>query len=555
MVFNSTIGKVFGSGPTHVAVSNFAERLYRRGAHVVERSNATAGADLRACRPLVVRGYRLDHEIQAFKNVLENGKADNSAAPRFPWAAPSRWTFPLSAANWLLVVLGSKATQESLAKNAATELHPDDAHFLHALQAELNGTSECLVCLRKLARKEISWLEYTNGPTIKDEEILRLLERIIHNANVVLTTPAAACGPVYSDFKLLAKGIVVDEAGCMSRADLCSVWGNTMLPLFAAGDIIQLPPAVMELMATDLEGNYLNRFGLCGKVSALAFLQGSGIPVYRLRVQLRMCDDMFGLSKDLIYKDLAKFKYGLHSDASEPRHTFGCVFEDWLLNVRKFPGLKPSKDGTLEPVWMHTPGTRVAKVGTSSLNRAQVNMTLGLLADFITGTGLDASNIVVIAPYKANVEYGNRQLSKHPALANMMPLQTADSFQGREGKMAVVIFGTVQHRGPGFTGDENRLNVMITRQQCALLLVGDMLVTGTLTGKKAALEKATKQANRGIVCYGVDGEVKYTKAAVLRELLVKIHQRGRFFEMVATKTEAPEDEPELDDIPEEEGQA
>lgn len=49
-----------------------------------------------------------------------------------------------------------------------------------------------------------------------------------------------------------------------------------------------------------------------------------------------------------------------------------------------------------------------------------------------------------------------------------------------------------------------------------------MLVTGTLTGKKTAIEKAAKQASCTIHCYRVDRAVKYTKAAVLRQLLVKI---------------------------------
>jgi superfamily I DNA and/or RNA helicase len=65
-----------------------------------------------------------------------------------------------------------------------------------------------------------------------------------------------------------------------------------------------------------------------------------------------------------------------------------------------------------------TPDTRSTKVGTSRLNRAQVDMTLELLSDFVKDTGADASAIIVIARYKANVNYANRELSKYPALSD-----------------------------------------------------------------------------------------------------------------------------------------
>jgi hypothetical protein len=426
--------------------------------------------------------------------------------------------------------------------HAITELHPDDAECLYKLQAELDESSGFLVRLGQVARKEISWDEYSLETTIDDDdELSKLLNRIRRAADILLTTPGASCSRAYKELKDMAKGIVVDEVGCMGRPDLYSVWGNTLRPLFAAGDVKQLRPTVMEMSTKDLAGNYLNRFALCAKASALAYLQGTGMPVYRLRVQLRMCTDMFGLARELVYKDLDNFKYGPQSDPSEPRHAYGRVFENWLLNVRKFPGLNSSAEGSLEPVWMHTPGTKTFQVGTSRLNRAQVCLTLGLLSDFVGDTGVDAADIVVIAPYKPNVEYGNRQLSKYPQLAKMLPLQTADSFQGREGKMAVVIFGTVSGNGPGsgpgFTSDENRLNVMMTRQQCALLLVGDKLVTGALEGKTATLAKATKMAARGIRSFGVDGEATHNKAVLLREVLLRFHQRGRIFEVKAEELE------------------
>ena len=544
MVFNPTIRRVYGSGPTHIAVSNFANRLYSRGGAVVDRANAGRKEHhFRVRRPLVVRGYLMAHEVQAFINVLKYGTADSSAAPRRQFKAASRWQLALSPTNWLLAVVRSKSLLASPDRDAVKSLHQDDSPRLFELQAELDG-EEFPQRLGQLARGEISWLDYTQGTMVQADEIQDLLVRVVKAADVVLTTPAGSCNKPFLEWKNRARGIAVDEAGCMQRADLCSVWGNTLVPLFAAGDIKQLPPAVMELTTKDPEGRFFNRFALGSKVSALAFLQGSGLPVYRLRVQLRMCNDMFGLARKHVYTDL-NVEYGPSCDPGLEHHAFGRAFEEYLIKVRQFKDLEPAKSGTLEPVWMHTPKTYTFLVGTSKLNRLQVKMTLDLLADFVKRMKVNAADIVVIAPYKANVEYGNRQLRKYPALANMLPLQTADSFQGCEGKMAVVIFGTTG-QSVGFTGDENRLNVMVTRQQCALLLVGDKKVTGELTGKKATLDKLMKQATRGIADYGAEGQATFSKAAMLREVLLTFQERGRFFEVSpAAGDEDEEDDEEL----------
>lgn len=53
----------------------------------------------------------------------------------------------------------------------------------------------------------------------------------------------------------------------------------------------------------------------------------------------------------------------------------------------------------------------------------------------------------------------------------MQPPTTVDSFQGQENDVVVVVMGTASPKpGPGFTSDSQRLNVMLTRQQCGLVI-------------------------------------------------------------------------------------
>jgi hypothetical protein len=174
--------------------------------------------------------------------------------------------------------------------------------------------------------------------------------------------------------------------------------------------------------------------------------------------------------------------------------------------------------------------------------------TLRLLSDFVEYTNVDPSDIVVISPYKPNVDWGNCQLQNYPALEGIRPVQTADTFQGCEGDMAAVVFGTNRWSGPGFTSDENRLNVMITRQRSALLLVGDMEVTGPLDGKGA--DKAAKAAKRGVRTFSDNGESMFIKAAMLREVLVRMHKSGRCFVVGKAEDDKGLEEGPVDNIEE-----
>ncbi len=123
-------------------------------------------------------------------------------------------------------------------------------------------------------------------------------------------------------------------------------------------------------------------------------------------------------------------------------------------------------------------------------NSDQVKIALGFLCDFVTAAKVDPAKIVVIAPYKANVEFINGLLLKKPqyaALKAMRLAATVDSFQGQEGEIAAVVLGTTQHSGPGFTTDPNRLNFLFSRHKSGLLIFGDINVTGRLEDEKGMM--------------------------------------------------------------------
>jgi hypothetical protein len=76
----SSVGKVYVSAPTHVTVNNFASRLYEVDRRTVSHLNAGQAAPKRERRKFIVRGYRTDDEIAAFRALLEDPDLDSEQA-------------------------------------------------------------------------------------------------------------------------------------------------------------------------------------------------------------------------------------------------------------------------------------------------------------------------------------------------------------------------------------------------------------------------------------------------------------------------------------------
>ncbi|KAM0436628.1 hypothetical protein ACHAPT_002336 [Fusarium lateritium] len=437
------LGKIYASGPTHVAVDNFAARLDLVDASVTDRMNEGKKDDgqTRARYKHIVRGYKPGDEASAFFHLL-----------RFPDD-------------------GDKAAPKLVAVSVA----------LHEIRDRIDKDEE-LQRLRAVATGEMDWDEYQRGTTVSKDRLDLLFQEVIHAADIVCTTPSLSSKQPYSTWKnCLARGVAVDEAGCINRPDLYCIWGNTLLPCLMAGDDKQLPPTVMTLHERDTEGNFYNRLGQHAGISPLLFFKTMGWPIYHLHTQLRMARGLFNLCHSEIYGEIP-FQYGLGCDISLPQHAAGRQLEAYFQ--QKYPDLTPAAAGTLQPIFVHCTGSfcYLDPVTKSKSNKDQNRVALALLPDFVKESKIDLSCFVVISPYKSNVELINR-LRKRPecaALAGMADAVKIDSFQGQEGDIAVVVMGTTEWSGPGFTGDKQRLNVMFSRQKNGLLVIGDINAAGSL---------------------------------------------------------------------------
>ncbi|PTB63892.1 hypothetical protein BBK36DRAFT_1171340 [Trichoderma citrinoviride] len=273
-------GRVLCSAPSDAAVDNFAARLDTRTRAMTEACNQVkepSGPQHYRHR-LVIRAYEPNAEVGAFNALLRDPTLGDGAAPeRWGWAP--QWKLHLSLAFWFLAVLGSPAVRE---------LHPDDSQDLWDLRQQIDGTEPELERLRDVATGVTTWEQYERDGPVANKTIEFYLLRLLPYANMLCMTPAGTEHvAMYRAWKTrVARGIAVDEAGTMNRADLYCVWGNTCLPCFLSGDPQQTVPTVLGKNARDGDGNFLNRFAKSASISALAFFQATGIPVYRLKTKL-----------------------------------------------------------------------------------------------------------------------------------------------------------------------------------------------------------------------------------------------------------------------------
>ncbi|KAL0783387.1 hypothetical protein CaCOL14_001293 [Colletotrichum acutatum] len=452
-----SLGPVFCTAPANVAVTNFAVRIDKITRQVCLRYNDNLPESTpRARHRMVLRGYRRDHELAAFKALLEDPRLGDMAAPRFQDRAVP-WCLELSVAFWLLVLLRSPAVRD---------LHKDDKEALHQLQRDID-TRQDWASLRAVATGNITWDDI---PT-----------------HILATTPSLCVSvkEVYNRWWLQAQAVAIDEAANMDRGDLATAWGNKMLPLLCGGDTEQLPPTVLtDDNCLDASGNVYNQFSNDGHVSAQGFLMASGHLVYRMRLQLRMANGLFDIVGKVIYPSIP-VRYAPSCNIDLPEFESGHRLESFFRE--RFPELVAPAEGKFAPIFVHCPDTvvKIDYVHGGKQSRDQVHAALNMVSELVRKKSIDASKVVILSPYKSNVELLNKWTQKHyPELATMSPASTIDGYQGRESDIVFVVMGTkARDPGPGFTKKRNRLNVLLTRQRCGLVIIGDINVVGKMNPK------------------------------------------------------------------------
>ncbi|KAG5772226.1 hypothetical protein H9Q72_001483 [Fusarium xylarioides] len=215
-------------------------------------------------------------ELNAVTKLVKNPEDLDWAARRGEFVGQSHWKMHLSLAYWFLIVMRS---------DAVPALHEDSKPGLVKLQADIDARPD-LLHLRQWVTGQMNSAQYAATPGALPN-INHVLYRIMCQADFLCVHPAdTEISPIPQWKSTIARGLVVDEAGSMSRADFYALWGNCLLPCFLFGDPDQ-KPVVLTTDETDANGNLYNRFAADGAVSPLKYLMATGIPVFRLQDSTR----------------------------------------------------------------------------------------------------------------------------------------------------------------------------------------------------------------------------------------------------------------------------
>lgn len=178
-----SVGKVYVSAPTQVAVDNFAKRIDALDQRTVARHNRSlTGIDQQfpIRRKLIIRGFPIQDEIEAFGNLLHRPTTTDAAPLRDQFrGVTAKCTLHLSPTYWLLKALGSPDV------SALNEEDNGDIQIIHGvLEKHL-----IFATLVAVARGKLSWAGFQCHESNNNDKLIGLFELLIERADLIYTTP------------------------------------------------------------------------------------------------------------------------------------------------------------------------------------------------------------------------------------------------------------------------------------------------------------------------------------------------------------------------------
>lgn len=428
--------KVLVTAPSNVAVDNVLERLV--ASHPLSRTSMSMSTNTKQ------------------KNQNSNSKKNTSKLRAVRIGHPAR--IQPSILKYSLESLVQNADGTEIVNDIRSEMK---AHLRVASNPKARNLEKRSAYREmKLLRKELRQREG------------RVVEELLGNAQVVLTTNVGAANHILDKFENSSSGpgagkpfdlVIIDEA---AQALGVSCW----IPILRgrrvvlAGDHCQLPPTIKS------RHSEVQR-----ELSKTLFEQimVKGITVSRmLQVQYRMHRDIANWCSGAMYGGK------LLSHDSVKGRTLSDL--PYVTNDHESYGTEDS----LLPTTMNASLLLVDTAGCDlfeSVNGAGSRYNEGeadIVAKHIKNLmdiGVEQKDIAVITPYNGQVEILRRLLLEdYPKLE----IRSVDGFQGGEREAVVLSLVRSSDRGKGgigFLADKRRLNVAVTRakRQCAIVCDSD----------------------------------------------------------------------------------
>jgi len=266
--------------------------------------------------------------------------------------------------------------------------------------------------------------------------------------------------------------VIVDEAGQISQP---AVLGAIMAAdsFVLVGDHMQLPPLVCSEVAE--EAGY-------GVSMLMRLAEGFPDAVAKLTIQYRMHGDICRLSNTIAYQGLLKcgnkkVQHGKLQLTNYPP-------DSTLLNLFDQKWIKRAINPDEPVVFLDTDGKSSERhgpklsnfVGLESdgpTNEFEISIVRNII-QALTLSGLDASSIGIITPFRSQLRLLNEDLYIKQCKNDGLELSTIDRFQGRD--KPAILFSLVRSNNEGKSGkilqDFRRLNVAFSRAKHKFVMIG-----------------------------------------------------------------------------------
>lgn len=328
------------------------------------------------------------------------------------------------------------------------EAHPDYPE-LWKIRRSIRETTGKIRKGRKHPDRE-KWYHYLSGLRHRATELeIRIDAALFAEARVIASTLIGSAHKVLERKRF--SSLFIDEAGQAIEA-ACWVAICRADRVILAGDHCQLPPTIkcIEAARGGLDKTLLQKLAVSKPET-----------VSLLNIQYRMHQDIMYFSSSWFYQGKLK--------AAPEVMNRGILEYDTPIT------------------WVDTAAydfnEQCIGEGTGRLNPGEATLLTDMLKEYILKVGeqrvLDEQiDFGVISPYRAQVRYLRRLITKDAffrPFRRLITVHTVDGFQGQERDVIFISLVRANEKGQiGFLTDLRRMNVAMTRARMKLLIAGDV---------------------------------------------------------------------------------
>lgn len=283
---------------------------------------------------------------------------------------------------------------------------------------------------------------------------IRINAEILGEARVIASTLVGSANRLLEGQKFGT--LFIDEAAQALEA-ACWIPIRRATRVIFAGDHCQLPPTIKSIAAL--------KAGL-GKTLMERIVENKPEVVTLLKIQYRMNDQIMRFSSEYFY-------HGEVETAPQIKYRGILDYDDPMMWI----------DTSSIEVGDDEPDFKEQFIGESfgRVNKGEAELTLDALQKYFNKIGKERIleeqiDVGIISPYRAQVQYLRRLISKREFFKpyrRLISANTIDGFQGQERDIILISMVRANDDGQiGFLRDLRRMNVAITRARMKLIILG-----------------------------------------------------------------------------------